>query len=340
MSTTAAPCLVTGATGLVGSRICLDLLLAGRKVRALRRAQSDWSILHRTFAQYSSLLEEIDWFIGDVTEVLSVYEALDGIEEVYHAAGLVSFDPKDRLRLYSTNSQGTTNMVNMSLERGVKRFCHISSVAAIGRSEQDAVIDESVAWTNSSFNTEYAISKYEAEREVWRGIEEGLQAVIVNPSIILGPGDWEKGSGLLFRAVWNGLRFYPSGTTGFVDVRDVSLAAITLVEKREFGKRFILNSDSIPYRTVFTEIANALGKPPVSIRVSKMLSNFAWRFEKLRCMITGASPVLTRETAHTSMGVWNYSGERLTKTTGIRCIPISQSIADWAVVFLKEHSQR
>lgn len=334
MSTTSANTLVTGATGMVGARICLDLLLQGKKVTGLRREHASNAILERTFAKHPHLLKSITWKKGDVTDVITVYEALEDIQDVYHAAGLVSFDPRDRDLLHSVNELGTANMVNMSLERGVKHFCHISSVAALGRTGEEKLVDEQSTWKNSSYNSRYAISKYGAEREVWRGMEEGLSVLIVNPTVILGPANWHSGSGLLFRAVWEGLKFYPVGTTGFVDIGDVSQFAISLMEKEAFGERFILNSENISYLELFTLIAEALQKPAPSIKVSPALAALAWRIERLRSRLTGNAPVITRETAHTSSASWYFDGEKAMRTTGLTYRSVKESVREWAEVFL------
>lgn len=335
MSTTAAPILVTGASGMVGARICLDLLLQGRPVAGLRRSNSSMEILERTFANHRELLQRITWKTGDVTDVTSVYEALEDVQEVYHAAGLVSFDPLDRDRLQLINEYGTANVVNMALEHGVNRFCHISSVAALGRTGDEPFVTETATWKNSSYNSSYAISKYGAEREVWRGVEEGLKAVIVNPTVILGPANWNSGSGLLFRAVWEGLKFYPVGTTGFVDIGDVSKLAITLMEKEIFGERFIINAANISYFELFTTIAQALQRPAPSVKVSPSLAALAWRVERLRTLITGKAPVITRETAHTSSGSWSFDGGKVLRATGSSYRPIKDAVTEWSKVFLE-----
>lgn len=333
MSVTSPDVLVTGATGLVGSTILSDLLRQGRRVRALRRKGSDLSLFERQTAGHSELSRQVEWVEGDVTEVLSVYDALEGIKEVYHAAGLVSFLPDDRERLMAINAEGTANVVNMALERDVSRLCHISSVAALGRSESGTKIDETTVWTNSKYNSVYAISKFNAEREVWRGMEEGLQVVVLNPSIILGPGNPDTGSSLLFRAVKDGLRLYPTGATGFVDVRDVSRIAVSLTEQKRFGERFVVNSESISYRELFGMIAEAFGKRPPSLRVPNAVMRLAWRLEKIRSAVTGKPPLITRETANTSASVWKYDAARSVAATGETYIPIRESINHWAPFF-------
>jgi len=336
MSVNSSKVLVTGATGLVGAHLLYGLLVKGRHVRAIRRPGSNRRVLERVFGDQAFLLDKVEWTDGDVTEVLSVYDALHGVGEVYHAAGLVSFDPRDRERLNSVNYEGTVNVVNMSLERGVSRLCHISSVAALGRAEPGQMIDEKAVWKNSRYNSDYAISKFNAEREVWRGMEEGLPAVILNPSIILGPGNPDSGSSLLFRAIWEGLRFYPVGTTGFVDVRDVSRIALSLMDQGRVGERFVVNSENLSYLDLFTMIATAFGKRPPGIAVSKQLAGLAWRMERIRTMFTGNAPVLTRETAITSSEIWRYDSTISVNATGSVYIPIRESVMHWAGLFSSE----
>jgi dihydroflavonol-4-reductase len=327
--------LVTGATGMVGAGLCLDLLKRGRRVRGLRRKGSKEDILKRTFEGHEQLLSAIEWISGDITEVLSVRDAVDGVQEVYHTAAIVSFDPRQKNQIESVNVTGTTNVVNMALECGVQRLCHISSVASIGRSVTDAMIHEDIPWSESTYNTWYAITKYAAEREVWRGIEEGLNAFVVNPSIILGPGNRESGSGLLFRAVHEGLRFYPQGSTGFVDVRDVTVMCMALMDQNTTGERYILSSGNVTYRLLFSWMASAMQLASPNIPVSPAMAGLAWRAERLRSLLTGSYPKVTRETAHTSSRCWNYSNDKVRARTGLDFIPVEESCRYWAEEFLR-----
>ena len=318
---------------MVGARICLELLQQGKQVRGFRRENSSNDILKRTFNGQEHLLSLIEWHTGDVTDVLSVKEAMAGINEVYHCAAIVSFDDRLKNEIEQINVTGTTNVVNMALETGVSKFCHISSVAAVGRDGNNPEINESISWKSSKHNTWYAVTKYAAEREVWRGIEEGLHAVIVNPSIILGPGNWNSGSGLLFRAVHEGLKFYPTGTTGFVDVRDVANCCISLMNKSITNERFILNSENIPYQSLFEFISDSMKRPAPFIKVSPLMSALAWRFEKLRSVLTGSYPKLTKETANTSMHKWHYDNSKIIDAIGCHFIPVKDSCHQWAEEF-------
>lgn len=324
--------LLTGATGFLGSHLLYHLLKKGQKVRALRRIHSSFEILDRVFSFYTddfqALKNQIEWVEADITDIYSLDSCLQGVTDVYHAAALVSFQPGSFNRMDQINVKGTANLVNACLERKIRKFCHVSTIAAIGRSENDRVIDENIVWKASRRNSNYAISKYGAEREVWRGIEEGLQAVIVNPSIILGPGEINSGSTRLIKTVANGLRFYTAGRNGFVDVRDVVSAMMMLMESDITGERFIVSSENLYYRELFGYIAAALNKAEPSYKAGKWMSEIYWRLEFLKSKLSGVKPLVTRETARTANNHYVYSGEKLCSRLDFVYMPINESIRD------------
>lgn len=330
--------LVTGGTGLLGARVLHDLIIAGKNVRALRRSSSADYIIDMVFAGNESLKKKIEWIEGDVTNVMDVNESLIGIDEVYHCAAEVSFLKSDYRQMMKINVEGTANMVNASLDVGIKKFCHVSSIAALGRVEESMTMNENVFWKASKHNSSYAISKYNAEREVWRAMEEGLNAVIVNPSVIIGPGDWKTGSSAMFTQVWKGMKYYSEGVNGFVDARDVSRSMIALMEKNISGQRFIISEGNYSYREVLNEIALNLKMPAPSVKVNALLSEAAWRAEGVRSFFLKRKPFITKETARNSQRKWIYSNEKIKHVTGINFIPLHQSIADSAKIFLKQFS--
>jgi len=330
---------VTGSTGLVGSHLILELLRSGRAVRALKRPSSDLGMLKKVFHLYSDQPEElfskIEWVEGDILDVFSLEDAMDGVTEVYHCAALVSFLPGDKKRLIRINTEGTANVVNAALTKKVSKLCHVSSIAALGRPESMTdLIDEKLVWKTSKNNSVYAISKYGAEREVWRGTAEGLDAVVVNPSIILGVAGPTQGSSRIFKTVWEGLRVYPPGKNGFVDVRDVVRAMILLMESDIRNERFILNVDNISYKRLFDLMAAEMGKAAPSLKVSPVLSGLAWRLEKIKSIVTGIKPLLTKETAHTAVQNYEYSNEKIRKELGFEFTPIEETIRHFSKVFL------
>ena len=218
--------LVTGGTGLVGAHLLYDLTSSGKKVRAIKRTSSDISVVKKVFSYYSAdsenLLKNIEWVNAELSDVYSLLDAMEGVQEIYHCAAMVSFEKKKEEEMMKINIEGTANMVNAALAKSVSKFCHVSSIAALGRDEKGGFISEETFWKSSPDNSNYSISKYGAEREVWRAAEEGLNVVIVNPSLIIGGGNWTQSSSNMFSKGYKGIKYYSSGENGFIDVRDVS----------------------------------------------------------------------------------------------------------------------
>jgi len=323
---------VTGGTGLLGAYLLLDLTRKGNKVRALKREGSSLRVVENIFRyndnRAEALLKQIEWVNGDICDIYSLEDALEGIEFVYHCAAMVSFDPKDRDKMMRVNIEGTANVVNASLLKGVKKLCHVSSIAALGRAEQEKVVTEKTTWKSSKQNSNYAISKYGGEREVWRGTEEGLNAVIVNPSIIIGMGDPDKGSSKLIATVDGISLFYSNGINGFVDVRDVARAMVLLMESPIINERFIVNGDNYSYRRLFELIALNLNKTKPRFALPNLLLATWWRIEKFRGLITGSTPIITKETARTSRHQYHYSGEKLKQKTGFNYTSPEETVAE------------
>lgn len=335
--------LVTGATGLVGSHLLYELVLRGKKVRAIRRNRSSLTFVEQIFNWYNPthatrLLQQIEWVEGDVLDIYSLEEALKGVEQVYHCAAVVSYHPADRHMMFKINIEGTANVVNACLEAGIKKLCHCSSIAAVGRPEKGNRVTEDLIWKTSKRHSNYAISKFGAEREVWRGTEEGLQAVIVNPSVIIGPGDPSRSSSRLYASVKKGLKFYTGGTTGFVDVRDVAKTMALLMESPVVNERFILNSENLPYQKLFALFAHHIGVKPPGIKAGAWLTAIAWRAEMIRGWLTGKKPLITRETARSANNSTRYSSVKIKKQLEYSFIPIQQAIGN-TVAFYEHFPQ-
>lgn len=332
--------LVTGGTGFVGAHLLLELLKNNQKVKAIKRNNSNLNLVKRIFSYYKedveTLLSQIEWVDGDVLDVLSLQEAMENVEKVYHCAAVVSFSPKDRDNLFKTNIKGTANVVNTALQTRIKKLCFVSSIAAICRSESNELTSESTEWKSSKRNSTYAISKYEAEKEVWRGIEEGLNAVIVNPSVIIGPGDWNNGSAKIFDTLKNGTRFYTEGVNGFVDVRDVASVMYKLMESEIVNERFIVSSENLSYRELFTLILNEYDIKPPTIKALGILLEAAWRFEKLRGGLLKTRPLITKETVNTAQNQYFYSTEKLQKAIDFKFTPVKEIIQLTAALYKKE----
>ena len=323
---------VTGGTGLLGAYLLLELTRNEDKVRALKRESSSIRIVENVFRFNSDnaeeLLKRIEWVNGDVCDIFSLEDALEGIDYVYHCAAMVSFAPKDCAKMMRVNIDGTANVVNASLSKGIKKLCHVSSIAALGRAEQGKTITEDITWKSSTQNSNYAISKYGGEREVWRGTAEGLNAVIVNPSIIIGMGDPGKGSSKLISMIDGLSLFYSNGINGFVDVRDVVRSMIILMQSPIENERFIVSGANYSYRRLFELIALNLDKPKPRVAIPNLMLSVWWRIEKFRNFITGDTPIVTKETARTSKHQNYYSGEKLTEKTGFNYTSPEETVAE------------
>jgi dihydroflavonol-4-reductase len=319
--------LITGATGLVGSHLLLELLRNGKQVRALKRAGSSVSSVDKIFAHYHfPAPDKSVWVEGNVTDYFSLLDAMEGVEQVYHCAAVVSFGGIAEEQLMKVNAEGTANVVNAAMEKGVKKVCHVSSTAALGRADNDKIISEETVWKISDKNSAYAISKYAAEREVWRGTEEGLDAVIVNPSIIIGPGDLTKSSGKMIQSVRNGLKFYTGGANAFIDVRDVAKLMIALMESEIKNERFILAAENLDYKKVFELIAAALNKPAPSVRATALMSALAWRAAWFAGLFSNSIPFITRETAMTGQQRNVYSNKKVKEKLNWNFIPVKEAV--------------
>jgi nucleoside-diphosphate-sugar epimerase len=336
--------LVTGGTGLVGAHLLYELTNSGQQVKALRRAQSNTNWVKKIFSYYSpeseKLFSQIEWVEGDILDYLSLEEALKGITCIYHCAALVSFHGDDHDIMLNNNVKGTGNLIDAAIHNRVKRFCHVSSIAALGKTQDGSEITEETYWIPSKRKSGYSLSKFFSEMEVWRGIEEGLNAVIVNPSIIMGPGNWEIGSPKLFQSIWKGLNYYTKGISGFVDVRDVVKAMIVLMDEPRFeqvkNQRFILNAGNMSYQDFFNKIADALNKPRPRSFASDIKLQIAWRMARTASFFTGKRPVITREAVSGTNQKNQYSGEKITRSIGFKYRSLDASIADIAEIFLKD----
>lgn len=336
--------LVTGGTGLVGAHLLFELTNSGQQVKALKREQSNTSWVRKIFSYYTDRVDElfsqIDWVEGDILDYLSLEDALKGITSIYHCAAIVSFHGDDHDMMLNNNVKGTGNLIDAAIHNGVSRFCHVSSIAALGKTQDGSEINEETYWTPSKRKSGYSLSKFFSEMEVWRGIEEGLDAVIVNPSIIMGPGNWEIGSPKLFQSIWKGLNYYTKGISGFVDVRDVVKAMILLMDETQFeqvkNQRFILNAGNMSYQEFFNNIADGLNKPRPKSFASDIKLHLAWRMAKAASFFTGKRPMITRETVSGTNQKNQYSGEKITRITGFKYRSLKKSISNIAEIFLKD----
>src|SRR5918995_6762256 len=281
---------VTGANGLLGSFIVRKLIQEQKSFVAIKRAGSDTSLLQ-------DVADKIQWRTADVLNPLMLSDALEGCTQVIHSAAVVSFNPWQADDVLEINSIGTRNIVNACFHQKIKRLVHISSVAALGRQKEQTIIREENKWVDNPLNSVYADSKYKAELEVFRGQEEGLNTVILNPSVILAPADWNRSSAKLFRYVWHQRPFYIDASLNYVDARDVASCAYQLLQSNFEAERFIVSAGNISFKNFFEKTANKFDVKPPSVRLSKSIVKSVARFERIRTWFTRSEPLITRETA-------------------------------------------
>lgn len=302
--------LLTGATGFLGRRIALALTDRKLRLRVLVRETSDTTALE-------NLGPNVEIVTGDLNDPESLLAACTDVETIIHTAAFVSFQTTDRERLLFVNGEGTANLVNMALEVGVRRLIHLSSVAVLNRRDGGPVVTIAERWPEERPNTSYAESKFAAEREVWRGQAEGLEVAVLYPTHMLGAGDWEhEHAPRLWRMAAKERGFYPTGTTGFVDIRDVVDATLFVLDRDTDGDRFLLNAVNWTWKEALTRIANSISAKPPKMRVLPWQSALLWPIELLRSKMSGSKPMITRESHQNVQADFRYDGSAYTDASG------------------------
>jgi nucleoside-diphosphate-sugar epimerase len=317
--------LVTGGTGLVGAHLLLHLVENGESVRAMHRNSKNILKTKNLFALYNkeSLFHKIEWIKADITDVPSLEHAFQNIDYVYHCAALISFDPKEEDLIRKTNIEGTANIVNFCIAKNVQKLCYVSSIAALGDlKENENTITEQTEWNPEKPHSDYAISKYGAEMEIWRGQQEGLQTIIVNPGIIIGPGFQKSGSGKLVESIRKGMPFYTKGSSGFVAVTDVVKSIVALVKSEITNERFTLVSENIQFLDFFNSITTIYKIKKSSIYLSPLMMHFLWRMDWVISTIFRTKRHLDRATAKASYSTDLYSNEKIKKTLAMEFLDI------------------
>lgn len=312
---------------MVGMHLIAGLLRRGERVRALMRSGSSHAATGRFLVHSGLNPADIEWVEGDVLDIGALEDAMDGCATVFHAAALVSFHRRDRRVMYQTNVEGTANVVNLALDGGVQRLVYISSVAALGRNTKGIPVSEDGEWKDGPELSHYSRSKHLAEREVWRGREEGLDVVVVNPSVILGVGDFSRSSAELFAKVAQGLPVYPQGSNGFVAAEDVAAACFHLMDKGLTNERYLLNGGHLSLRELFTKMAGELGTKPPHIELRPWMLTLGWLAASLVSLLTGKRAFVTRENVRNA-GLHNrYETARMEKT-GFSFTPLDAVISE------------
>jgi nucleoside-diphosphate-sugar epimerase len=309
--------LVTGATGLVGSHLLVQLLQENEAVKALYRSEKQIEKVRQVFIfkNHEALFEKITWVKADITDIPSLEPAFENVTKVYHCAALISFDPKDEDELRKVNIEGTANIVNCCIDFKVKKLCHVSSIAALGDTkENETIITEETEWNPEKLHGDYAITKYGAEMEVWRGFQEGLEVVIVNPGVIFGYGFPNQGSGLLIKVVKKESSFYTNGNIGIVSVEDVTFCMIRLMRSTISGERFTLIGENIKIKDLLCYLAEILKVNPPRIYATKTITSLGWRLDWFISKITFRKRKLTRATAKASHSLDIYEAEKISSS--------------------------
>ncbi len=314
--------LVTGATGFLGSELCRQLILAGKNsIRCTKRTSS---VIPEMLLPYQ---HKIVWVEADLLEIDALNEALEGVTEVYHCAALVSFDPSLKKKLIKNNVEGTANLVNLCVEKNI-RLLHVSSIAAVGEGKPGELINENHHLEETPKENAYAISKYESEMEVWRGMAEGLDAVIVNPSLIIGKNAGKQGTGQIFETVRKGLNFYTSGSCGLVDVEDVAKTMILLMESKISSERFIINAENWNYKKLFEDAAHCFGVKPPAREAKPWMLELAWRASALGTLFTGKKMGVDKISAQSASRIQDYDNRKLKEAIGFEFKPVKQTIEE------------
>lgn len=323
--------LVTGGTGLVGAHLLLHLIESGENVRAIYRNAKSIEKTKNLFNLYKKpdLFDAVEWIQADITDIPALEKAFDGIDYVYHCAALISFDPKDEDLVRKTNIEGTANIVNFCIANAIKKLCFVSSIAALGDlAPHENYITEETEWNPEKPHSDYAISKYGAEMEIWRGQQEGLRVIIVNPGVIIGPGFWEQGSGQLFMKVKKGLSFYTLGSSGFVAVTDVVRIAAQLMKSEIHNERFTLLAKNVVFRDILDSIADSLFAERPTIHAKPLLMEICWRIDWILSNVFMKERELTSATAKASYSKNKYSNEKITTALKTDFLDIHQYIKE------------
>jgi dihydroflavonol-4-reductase len=321
---------VTGGSGFLGSYILRELVLQGKPVRALRRK--------RLLPFYISpdISEKIEWVEGDILDVTGLMENLEGCNQIIHAGGMVSFHPSDKKKLFRINIEGTANLVNTALEMGIRDFIHVSSVSAIGRDFSSNPVHEETKWPGIQGQSNYGVSKYYGEMEVWRGMGEGLDTVIINPSTLLGYGDWTESSCGLFKTAFEEFPWYMTGTNGFADVRDAATTIIALMDSEIRNERFIISAENRSYQEIFNWMSAGFQKKRAVKKATPFLSGLAWRMEKMKSAFTGNRSLVTRESVAIANRQSVYDNSKLLKALpGFQFRPVEDSIFEACEKYLE-----
>lgn len=334
--------LVIGATGILGSHVVLKLLQNNQPVIAAKQKTSDVKKVKQLFSYYSNnadeLFKKIKWVELDIQDLFSIEDALDGIKTVYNCSGFVSFDKKDKKKLFKINDTGTENIVNACIYKKIDALCHVSSIATINNSDYTLPLSETVFWKTSGKESDYAVSKYNGEKQIWRGIEEGLNAVIVNPGIILSSGFRNQSSSKLFDAGFKGNKFYTTGISGYIAAEDVASVMLHLINNRVFSNRYILIENNYAYKDIFGAIQENFQKPKPIINAGKVLLKTAQIADALKCAVLKKPRQITRPIIYSALNTQTYSNAKIKSIFHEPFLPVYQVIKKICLDYLADNN--
>jgi len=327
---------------LVGSHLLYRLITDGKTVRAIYRRPHKLETVKKVFSYYSdnfkTLYNKIEWVKADLNDVPALEKAFKNVSYVYHCAAFVSFEPDKYHLLRRINIYGTSNIVNLCISNNVKKLCYVSSVAAIGNPQNsEQTSDEETYWNPEEDHSVYAITKYGAEIEVWRGTQEGLDAVIVNPGVILGPGHWKSGgSGSLVRLIYKGVPYYTTGVSSYVDIWDVIDVMTQLMNSNIKNERYILASEHLSFNDFQTRVAKALNVEPAKKEANKLMLEIAWRLDWLNHKLRGKRRKLSKQMAKTVRLKRYYDTSKIKQALNFEFTPIDESISKVSSFFIED----
>jgi dihydroflavonol-4-reductase len=332
--------LLTGGTGIVGSHLLYKLTSSNEKVRAIYRSEQKLQNVRNVFScyteDYKKLFDAIEWVKADILDIPSLAEAFKGITYVYHCAALVSFEPNKHLSLRKVNIEGTANVVNFCISNNIKKLCYVSSIATLGKTLNNQPITEKTLWNPDTDHNPYAITKYGAEMEVWRATQEGLDAVIVNPGVIIGAGIWNEGSGSLFKKAYDGFKYYPSGSIALVPVEDVVSIMVRLLKSDIKNERFVLVGEQWSYKNFLQALAKSVNQTPPKTLAPAWLLGILWRLDWLKYSFTGKPRKLTKQLSASLSSETHYSNEKIKSVLDFEFQPIDKTIARVGNLYLKQ----
>ena len=337
--------LVTGGTGLVGSHLLYKLVCKNKQVKAIYRRAHTLERVKHVFSYYTEnynvLFDKIEWIEANLNDIPSLELAFKNVDYVYHCAAFISFEPNKYYQLRNINIEGTANIVNLSISNNIKKLCYVSSIAAVGQEPNpNQFITEQTEWNPEEDNSIYAITKYGAEMEVWRGTQEGVPAVVVNPGIILGPGYWKGGSsGSLFRLIHKGLTYYTSGSTGYVDVWDVCDIMLKLMQSDIINERYILVSENLSFYEFQKKVAQTLDVKSAKKEAGSLLLEIGWRLDWLKSKLLGKRRKLSKQLAKSVRTKTIYDNTKIKSNLNIEFNSIDNSIKKVSTYYLKDFSK-